>query len=76
MAFFRGPDRMNDHQKAVAKGQAKSGNRTQDLANAANGYGVTRVERERAQRTLEKELGPKGAKKAMKDSQRAARSGW
>ena len=75
MGLF-GSSRMSDDQKAKAKGQAKTGNRTQRLANAANGYGVTRVERERAQAALEKELGEKGAKRAMRDSQRAARSGW
>lgn len=82
MGLF-GSSRMSDDQRAQAKGQAANASQIHKLALKANGYGsdgygTTRVEKERAQRDLTKAMGgdEKAAKKAMKDAAKSARSGW
>lgn len=74
-------DRMTDEQRAQAKGQAKNATEVHKLALKANGYGsdgygTTRVEKERAQRALTEKLGKKGARDEMKKAAKSARSGW
>jgi hypothetical protein len=48
---------MTPDQLAAAKGKARTNNDLHRLAMAANGLGVTRVERERAQGELERAVG-------------------
>lgn len=57
--------RMTDAQLAKLKGKAQTSNEINKLATAANGHGVTSVERRKAQAALEQQLGKKGAAKAQ-----------
>ena len=60
--------RMNDAQLAKLKGKTTTSNDVHELANAANGHGVTSVERRKAQAELESRLGAKGAAKAKEQA--------
>ncbi len=64
--------RMTDEQLAKLKGKAASATDTRRLAQAANGFGVSRADAEKARKALSEELGERGAKKAREAEIRSA----
>lgn len=67
--------KMTPAQLAKAKGQVGKANDLTRLAIAANGHGVTSVEKRKAQAVLEGQLGKKGAAKAQEEALRRAGAG-
>ncbi len=60
--------KMTDGQLAELKGKIQRDNEVHALATAANGHGVTSVERRQAQAELEARLGKRGAVKAQEQA--------
>ena len=71
-------DRMSPEKLARAKGQAKTTNRRNDLAHAANGFETSRAGQARARADLEREVGEREAKKLIKEAanKAAKKGGW
>lgn len=71
--------RMTDKQRAELLAASELANSLNEMAIAANGHGVTRIEREKAQKALQKAVGKKNAAKLQESAlQRAgaAPKGW
>lgn len=68
-------DRMPAEKLAAAKGGSSTANHLKNLAIAANGLGVTRVDKERAQRDLESAVGARKAKQMKDNVIKSARRG-
>lgn len=60
--------KMTDAQLAKLKAKAATNNDVHELANAANGHGVTSAEKRKAQEALERQLGKRGAAKAQEQA--------
>jgi hypothetical protein len=66
-------DRMPAKKLTAAKGGSSTANHLADLATKANGHGVTRVDKERAQAALEAAVGSRKAKRLKDDAIKSAR---
>ncbi|MEU4576580.1 hypothetical protein [Nonomuraea sp. NPDC023979] len=70
-------DRMPPAKLAKAKGQGQTTNQRNRKADVANGFGVTRAAKLAAERELIAEVGPRQAKRLMRESaNRAAKRVW
>ncbi|WP_049562268.1 hypothetical protein [Nonomuraea sp. SBT364] len=69
-------DRMPPEMLARARGQGQATNKRNQTADVANGFGVTRADKQRARRELIAEVGPRKAKQLMRDSADRAVKGW
>ncbi|MFB9470579.1 hypothetical protein ACFFR3_13745 [Nonomuraea salmonea] len=63
---------MTEQQLAALKASTQSANELNKLAQAANGHGVTAVERRKAQAELEATVGTRKAKRLREDALRQA----
>jgi hypothetical protein len=64
--------RMTPEQLAALRAKSANANELNNLANVASGFGVSRVDRERAAAALEQAVGARKAKRLKKDASRRA----
>ena len=64
--------RMTPEQLAKVKGKAASGNELHQLASTANGFGVTRAAKEKADADLVKQVGKRKAERLKEDAAQRA----